>query len=106
MKKLLFVLFLSFACSSIYAQVKETNGGQPTYANGDSYGYYINAIPGAISYDWSIQGPANGYIIYPAGDRWMDVIFSKVGYYDIICVVTMSDYSEVTYAISIPVSEE
>lgn len=101
MKKLLFVLFLSFACSTIYAQVRENNPGQPTYANGDSYGYFIDEIPGAISYSWSVQGTEGGHILFPAGDRLIDIIFTKVGYYDIICVVTLSDYSEVTYAISV-----
>lgn len=96
MKKLLFVLFLSFACTTIYAQVKETNPGQPVYANGDSYGYYIDDIPGAISYEWSVEA-LGGYTIYPAGDRWIDIIFSNTGNYRIICVVTMSDFSEVIH---------
>lgn len=105
MKKLLFVLLLSFACTSIYAQVKETNLGQEVYSNGDSYGYYIDAIPGAISYDWSIQGSGDA-IIYPVGDRWIDIIFEDPGYYDVICVVTMSDNSKVTYALYVSVTEE
>ncbi|MDR6783824.1 hypothetical protein ABIE26_002787 [Pedobacter africanus] len=105
MKKLLIVLFLSFACSTIYAQVRETNGGQPTYANGDSYGYYVDNVPGAVSYEWFVQGSGQT-VLFPAGDRFLDIIFYDPGAYDIICVVTKSDYTEVINYLYLIVDEE
>lgn len=95
-------MFLSFACTTIYAQVKENNPGQPIYANGDSYGFYIDEIPGAISYEWSVMG--YDYLLFPVGDRLLDIIFLQPGYYDVICTVTMSDYTEVIHATSVGVS--
>ncbi|SHE44082.1 hypothetical protein [Pedobacter caeni] len=106
MKKLLFVLFLSFACTSIYAQVKATNPDLPVYNNGDSYGYYIDEIPGALYYTWTVVGPEGGSTVWYAGDRAIDVVFSKKGMYDIICTVTMADGPDLLFALSPYVQEE
>jgi len=105
MKKLLLILFLSFTSTCIYAQIRIDNPGPPFYSNGDSYGFSINPIPGAVSYSWSTQGLGNTLIFY-ASDTLIDIIFLAPGSYDIICVVTMSDNTQVEYAINVGVSEE
>jgi len=106
MKKLLVVLLLSVACSAIHAQVKP-NGPGPYYANGDSYGFYIDEIPGAVSYDWSVQG-GTGAHIWTAD--WtvtaIDLTFSHAGMCDVICTVTLDNNTVEVYAISVDVYEE
>ena len=106
MKKLLFILFLSFVCTSIHAQVKANSPSTPVYNNGDSYGYYIDEIPGAVSYTWSVVGPSGGAMIWPAWDTAIDITFSKRGMYDVICTVTMDSGPDVVYALSVDVYEE
>ncbi|MES2276503.1 MAG: hypothetical protein V4592_10795 [Bacteroidota bacterium] len=96
MKKLLFVLLLAFAGTGVFAQVKPNSSG-PVYANGDSYGYYVDEQPGAISYDWSVQGNTNA-TIYPAWDTAIDIIFSNAGFEDVICTVTTATTSYPLYA--------
>jgi len=105
MKKLLFVLFLSFACSSIYAQVK-ANSNSTVYCNGDSYGYYIDEIPGAVSYTWSVLGWAGGATIWPGWDTAIDITYSKAGIYDVICTVEMSSGPDLVYGLAVDVYEE
>jgi hypothetical protein len=106
MKKLLFVLLLSFASVSMHAQVK-ANGPGPYYGNGDSYGFYIDEIPGAVSYVWSVQG-TTGAVIWPASwtETAIDLTFSYQGMCDVICTVTMDNGSEVVYSLSVDVYEE
>lgn len=106
MKKILFALFLTFACSSIYAQVKSNSGPnfQP-YANGDSYGYYIDEIPGAVLYEWSVEGNSQA-TIWPAWDTAIDLTFSRAGYCNVICTVTMDDNSVVVYSLYVEVIDE
>ncbi|TCC83741.1 hypothetical protein [Pedobacter hiemivivus] len=65
----------------------------------------MDNVPGAYSYEWSIEALGD-YTIYPAGDRWIDVIFSDPGSYRIICLVTLSDFSEVTYTLGVTVTQE
>jgi hypothetical protein len=105
MKKLLFVLLLSLVCSAMYAQVRPLYPDMPVYANGDSYGFYIEEIPGAVSYEWSVQG-ANEAVIWPADPTAVDLTFSYPGMYDLICTVTMSNGSVEDYALVINVYEE
>jgi hypothetical protein len=105
MKKLLFVLLLSFVCSGIHAQVKANSPTTPVYANGDSYGYYIDEIPGAVSYEWSVQG-GTGATIWPAWDTAIDLTYSYPGICEVICTVTMSNSSVVVYSLSVDVYEE
>ena len=106
MKKLLFILFLSFACSAINAQVKANSPG-PAYANGDSYGFYIDEIPGALSYEWSINPGTTGAVLWRADwtDLAVDLTFSHPGMCDVICTVTFDNRVEV-YAYSADVYEE
>lgn len=103
MKKLLFVLLLSFAFSGINAQVKSSGQGQ-AYNDGNSYGYYIDELPGAVSYEWSVQGNT-GAVIWPAWDTAIDLTFSYPGMCDIICTVTFSNGSVEVYALQIDVYE-
>jgi len=106
MKKLLVVLLLSFACSAINAQVK-ANGPGPYYANGDSYGFYIDELPGAVTYDWSVQG-GTGAVIWHADwtDTAIDLTFSHAGMCDVICTVTFDNSPAEVYGISVDVYEE
>ncbi|MNL19716.1 hypothetical protein D3C87_1409320 [compost metagenome] len=106
MKKLLFVLFLSFACTSIYAQVKANSPSTTMYCNGDSYGFYIDEIPGAVSYTWSVLGWAGGATIWPGWDTAIDMTFSKPGIYDIICTVQMDSGPDQVYGLAVDVYEE
>lgn len=87
MKKLLLVLFLSFACSSIYAQVKANQPSDVKYANGDSYGFYIEEVPDADTYTWSVDG-TSGATIWPGWDTAIDLTFSHAGYCILKCTVT------------------
>ncbi|HEY8898012.1 MAG TPA: hypothetical protein VIM79_24470 [Niastella sp.] len=103
MKKLLFALLLSFAFSGINAQVKSSGQGQ-AYNDGNSYGYYIDELPGAVSYEWSVQGNT-GAVIWPAWDTAIDLTFSYPGMCDIICTVTFSNGSVEVYALQIDVYE-
>ncbi|TKC54954.1 hypothetical protein FBD94_25700 [Pedobacter hiemivivus] len=107
MKKLLFVLFLTFACSSIYAQIKANMPSAPVYSNGESYGYYIDEIPGAVSYVWSVEG-TSGAIIWtmPWDEKMVDLTFSRPGYSHIYCTVTMSDDSVEVYQYDTGASDE
>ncbi|MDR6783823.1 hypothetical protein ABIE26_002788 [Pedobacter africanus] len=94
MKKLLFILFLSFASSSIYAQIRANAPSIPETANGESYGYYIDEIPGAVSYEWSVDGDAGAVIwLMPWNDKVVDLTFSWAGYCHLYCTVTKSDNS-------------
>ena len=106
MKKLLFILLLSFASSAMYAQIKSSGGWESgPYANGDSYGYEIAEIPGAVSYEWSVQG-STGAVIWPAWDTAVDLTFSYPGMCDLICTVTLSNGSVEVYLLSIDVYNE
>lgn len=105
MKKLIAVLLFSLMCTGIYAQVKANAPYLTVYANGDSYGYYIDPIPGAISYEWSTLGNT-GAIIWPAWDTAIDITFSHPGMCDVICMVTMDNGTVVEYGLSVDVYEE
>ncbi|MES2275113.1 MAG: hypothetical protein V4592_03760 [Bacteroidota bacterium] len=105
MKKLLFVLFLTFACSSLYAQVHKNQPGDTCYSNGDSYGVYIDDIPGAVSYDWSVDGTSQA-TIWPGWDTAIDLTFSHRGYCVVTCMVTMSNSAVVPYTLYIDVYDE
>ena len=100
MKKLLFVMFLTFASTSLFAQidVKPTSPNTPMYA-GDSYGFYIDEVPDAVAYTWSLTGATNS-TIYPSSfsDRYIDVLFGQAGYTDVTCTVTLSNNTEVVYS--------
>lgn len=89
MKKLCLLLFLSFACSSIYAQVKANQPSEIKYANGDSYGFYIEEVADAVSYTWSVEG-TSGATIWPAWDTAIDLTFSYAGYCIVKCTVAKS----------------
>jgi hypothetical protein len=104
MKKLLFVLLLSLAGFAMQAQVK-ANGPGPYYANGDSYGFYIDELPNAVSYVWSVQG-STGATIWPAWDTAIDLTFSHAGMCDVICTVTFDNNTVEVYGISVDVYEE
>jgi hypothetical protein len=97
MKKLLFILLLSLASSAMYAQITGSNG---PYANGDSFGYNIDDIPGAVSYEWSVQG-ATGAIIWPAWDTAVDLTFENSGICDLTCTVTLDDGSVEVYTLTL-----
>ncbi len=105
MKKWIFatLLFLGFS-GSILAQVK-ANTNQTLYCNGDSYGFYIDPIEGAVSYEWSTQGLTQA-TIWPAWDTAIDLTFSRPGMCDVICTVTMDDNSVRVYALQVDVYEE
>ena len=125
MKKLLVVLFLTCASTSLFANidvkstshatpmsagnsnglnisedidVRPTSPGTPIYA-GDSYGFYIDEVPDAVSYTWSLTGITNS-TIYPSGfsDRYIDVLFGLAGTTDVTCTVLLSDSTEVVYS--------
>jgi len=102
MKKLLFVLFLTLTTSGLFAQVK-ASGDSPS-TNGDSYGYYINEIPNAASYEWSVVGEPGGATIWPAWDTAIDMTFSKPGGYIVRCTVTLDDGTVQVYDLDIWVS--
>jgi hypothetical protein len=102
----LLVLFLCFASSTLFAQVKANWPSGTVYANGDSYGYYIDEIPGAESYVWSVQGSPGGATIWPAWDTAIDLTFSTPGGYDVICTVTMSNNTVVVYSLYVDVYAE
>jgi hypothetical protein len=102
MKKLLFILLLSFASSAMYAQIKSSGQGQP-YTDGDSYGYEIVAIPDAVSYEWSVQGNTAA-VIWPAWDTAVDLTFSYPGICELICTVTLSNGSVEVYSLSFNVA--
>ena len=102
MKKLLFVLLLSIVSSGIFAQIK---GTLKAYNNGDSFGYNIDEIPGAVSYEWSVQGNT-GATIWPAWDTAIDLTFSYPGMCDVICTVTLDNGMVEVYAISVDVYAE
>lgn len=105
MKKLLFVLFLSFACTTIYAQV--TSYETDIYANGNSYGFSVVPVSGAVSYEWHVQGSGGSNIYYVSGaDHLIDVIFFAPGYYDVTCIVTMEDNSQVEHWCGVGVKQE
>lgn len=105
MKKFLFVLLLSFACSGIYAQVK-ANGPGPYYSNGDSYGFYVDEVPNAVSYDWSVYG-GTGATIWPAD--WtptaIDLTFSNPGICEVTCTITLDNGAQLVYTLSVDVYE-
>ncbi|HEX6428338.1 MAG TPA: hypothetical protein VF008_11655 [Niastella sp.] len=102
MKKLLFVLLLSFASSAMYAQIKSSGQGQP-YTDGDSYGYEIVPVPGAVSYEWSVQGNTAA-VIWPAWDTAVDLTFSYQGICELICTVTLDNGSVEVYSLSFNVA--
>lgn len=127
MKKLLLVLFISLICSSIYAQaktnqvrpqvptstalidyyIKANQPSSPVYSNGEAYGYYMDAIPGAVSYEWSIV--SNGGVrlwLVDWDDKAVDLTFSYQGYCTLTCTVTMSDNSVVVYTSDIGASDD
>ena len=105
MKKLLFVLFFSLVCSAIQAQVKANNPSATYYANGDSYGFYIDEIPGAVSYEWSVTGDS-GAVIWPGWDTAIDITFGDEGYCQIFCTVTLSNGSVQVHELEVIVYEE
>jgi hypothetical protein len=102
MKKLLFILFFCFASSSIYAQI---TGSSTAYANGDSFGYSVNEVSGAVSYDWSVSGNAQA-TIWPAWDTAIDLTFSHAGGCIVTCTITLSNSSVLVYDKDIDVYEE
>lgn len=104
MKKILLILFLSVVSTTIYAQTPQVraNSTEDKYANGDSYGFYIDEIPGAVSYEWSVQGTTDAHI-WPAWDTAIDLTFSHSGYCDVICTVTMDNNTVVVYSLYIGV---
>lgn len=89
MKKLLFVLLLALTSSGVYAQVKANQPSETKYANGDSYGFYIEPVADAVSYTWSVEG-SSGATIWPAWDTAVDLIFSSAGYCILKCTVAKS----------------
>jgi|GEM_PF-1136279 len=108
MKKLLFILLLSFTCSSIYAQIKPWTFGQQEIANGESYDYYIDEIPGAVSYEWSIEGPSTVILSFPWAPwdpKVVAMAFSRSGQWTLYCTVTMGDNSVQVYDYLIGVSD-
>jgi hypothetical protein len=101
MKKLLFVLFLTFASSTLFAQVKANGGpGHKPCAQSDTYGYYIDEIPDAVSYEWSSIG---GSLIEYASDTSIDAAFFSPGWHIIRCTVTLSDNTVVVYDLDVEV---
>ena len=106
MKKLIFIALLSFLCSGIHAQVKANSPSQIKYCNGDSYGFYIDEIPGAVAYTWSTMGATQAHIWDTGIETAVDLTFSRPGMCDVICTVTMDDGSEVVYAYVTDVYEE
>lgn len=108
MKKLLFILLLSFTCSSIYAQIKPSSPGQQETANGEGYGYYIDEIPGAVSYEWSTEDDAGATIwyVWPWDTKVIDITFSTPGYCHLYCTVTMSDNTVEIFQYDIGVAYE
>lgn len=126
MKKLLLVLFLSFACSTIYAQtktkeaslvapsknaatvyyIKANQPSYPVYSNGEAYGYYIDEIPGAVSYEWSIVGNGVRLWLVDWDSKAVDLTFSYQGYCTLTCTVTMSDNSVQVYTSDIGASDD
>ena len=106
MKKLLFVLLLSFVCSGIYAQVRSMAPGLTVYANGDSYGYYVDEIPEAVSYEWSVQGNTGAIVWSSDWVNAVDITHSYPGMCDVICTITLIDGSEVVYSLFLDVYEQ
>lgn len=127
MKKLLLILVISLTCSSIYAQTKASQASLqapknnslieyyikanqpslPVYSNGEAYGYYIDEIPGAVSYEWSIV--SNGGVrlwLVDWDDKAVDLTFSYQGYCTLTCTVTMSDNSVQVYTSDIGASDD
>lgn len=104
MKKLIFLLLLSVLCTGVFAQIKLAQPWKPVLNDGDSYGYYLDPIPGAVSYVWSVTGNT-GAIIWPAWDEAVDLTFSYAGYCLLTCTVTMEDNSVQLHSIEITVSE-
>ncbi|MBO9631532.1 MAG: hypothetical protein J7578_00340 [Chitinophagaceae bacterium] len=104
MKKLIIILLLSFVGSGIYAQIKLTQPWVVESNNGDSFGYYLDPIPGAVSYDWQVAGNT-GAIIWPAWDEAVDLTFTYSGVCYLTCTVTMSDNSVQVFLIEITVNE-
>lgn len=105
MKKLILALFLTFAFTAGFSQVKGPSGGTVIYSNGDSYGFWIDPIPGAVSYEWSTLGNT-GALIWPAWDTAIDITFSHPGMCDVICMVTMENGDVVEYGLQVDVYEE
>jgi len=101
MKKLLFVLFLTFATATVFAQVQANDPTQTIYANGDSYGYTVQPVAGAIDYTWSVTGGAS---IFPAWDTAIDIIFPTAGYYTVTCTVTRDSLPPLTFDLDVYVA--
>nr|WP_121270275.1 hypothetical protein [Pedobacter schmidteae] len=126
MKKLLLILVISLTCSTIYAQTKTSPAGVqlassntltqyyikanqpsfPVYSNGEAYGYYIDEIPGAVSYEWSIVGHNVVLWLSMWDDKAVDLTFSYQGYCTLTCTVTMSDNSVQVYNSDIGASDD
>ena len=103
MKKLLFILFFCFASSSIYAQI---TGEATAYANGDSFGYSVNEVPGAVSYDWSVSGNSQATIWSSWEDTAIDLTFSHAGGCIVTCTITLSNSSVIVYYMDVDVYSE
>jgi hypothetical protein len=106
MKKLLIVLLLSFACTTIYAQV--TSFSTDIYADGNSYGFSVTPISNAVSYDWHVQGSGTSTIYYSGTvmESLIDVIFDSPGYYDITCIITLEDDTQIEQWCGVGVKKE
>ncbi|NML19242.1 hypothetical protein HHL16_00085 [Pseudoflavitalea sp. G-6-1-2] len=105
MKKLILALLLTFTLSAGFSQVYGPASGTTIYANGDSYGFWMNEIPGAVSYEWYTLGNT-GATIWPGWDTAIDITFSRPGMCDVICKVTMENGTVVEYGIQVDVYEE
>lgn len=106
MKKLLIVLLLSFACTTIYAQV--TPFSTDIYADGNSYGFSVNPVSNAVSYAWYVQGPGNTTIYFNGTvmENMIDVIFDSPGYYDITCIITLENDTQIEHWCGVGVKKE
>ncbi|MEO6520076.1 MAG: hypothetical protein ABIN91_00230 [Mucilaginibacter sp.] len=107
MKKLLFVLLLSFASSGLFAQqVKANQPSDIKYSNGDSYGFYVDDVPGAVSYDWWVEAGVTQATIWPAWDTAIDLTFSHAGYCIVHCTITMSSGTPIDMPLVVDVYDE
>jgi len=106
MKKLLFILLLCFAGSGVYAQVKANDPTMIKYSNGDSYGFYVDDVPDAVSYTWSVDPGVTQATIWPAWDTAIDLTFSHAGHCTIYCTVTTSSGPPIVLSLEVDVYDE
>ena len=105
MKKLIFILLLSFAYSGISAQVWPMSSN-PVYSNGDTYGYYVDEVPDAVSYVWSVQGTTGATIWSSDWETAVDLTHSNAGICDITCTITLDNGSVLVYTLTFDVFEQ